>query len=151
MKRLLLFILIFILLPLIWYGESRKFFCLGNGACVTVWKTYNDVCYIVPGRYWGIMKPSKNYIQSRNSYNITIYFTSELPNSFIYQIDRKLKINNTDKDKFVFYDYFLDSNRFDSILYKPKPKSHVDLKENAELMDIYIGENYATDKNGKKL
>ena len=51
MKRLLLNLAAVVVLSLIWYGESRKFFCLDNGGCVSVWETLNHVCYIIPGRY----------------------------------------------------------------------------------------------------
>src|ERR1700720_4395948 len=99
MKKLLLCLSIFIILALIWYGESRKFFCLNNGKCVTVWKTYNNVCYIIPGRYYGIIRPSDNFIESSNNNFLTIYFTSELSNVFTYKSEQTLKINNISKDK----------------------------------------------------
>ena len=85
MKRLMLYFSIFTLLIMGWYGESRSFYCLDNGKCITVWKTYNNVCYIIPGKYFGILKPSKNVIESSNNNNLTIYFTSELPDAFVYK------------------------------------------------------------------
>jgi len=57
MKRKLLFFALGITLLVTWFGESRKFFCLEDGNCVTVWKTFNG-CYIIPGKYYGIVKPS---------------------------------------------------------------------------------------------
>jgi hypothetical protein len=62
-----------------------------------------------------------------------------------------LKISNSKKDKFTFYDYNLNKKKFDQILYKLEPKKANDIKDNAKLMDVYILENYATDKNGNKL
>jgi hypothetical protein len=77
MKRLLLIFSILIIVVLIWYGESRKFFCLNNSKCVTVWKTYNNVCYIVPGKYYGLIKPSsRSYIKTTNVNNLDIIWKS---------------------------------------------------------------------------
>lgn len=151
MKRFLLYLTIFVAVVAIWYGESRKFFCLDNGTCVTVWKTYNNVCYIIPGRYYGIIKPSDNFIESSNNNFLTIYFTSELPNALIYKSEQALKIKNTDKDKLVFYDYNSNIQRFDSILYAANAKRNNDIKDNARLIGVFVGENYALDKGGKHL
>ena len=151
MKRLLLFFSIFIILIFIWYGEARKFFCLDDGKCVTVWKTYNNICYIIPGKYFGLFKPSENFIQTTNRNNLTIFFTNELPNAFVYKSEQDLKINNGNKDEFIFYDYNRDVKRFDTILFIPYAKKNNDIKNNARLIDIFIEEDYALDKYGKKL
>jgi hypothetical protein len=151
MKRLLFYLAILIAVAMIWYGESRKFFCLDNGKCVTVWKTYDDVCYIIPGRYYGIFRPSDNFIQSSNTNFLTIYFTGELPNLLVYKSEEPLKVSNTNKHKWIFYDYKSNIQKFDSILYVANAKRNNDIKSNARLMDIFIQENYALDKNGKHL
>jgi len=151
MKRILLFFTLVIVLIMIWFGESRKFFCLGDGNCVTVWKTYNNVCYIIPGKYYGIVKPSEQYIESSNTNLITIYFSKELPNAFIFQSSGEMKIYNGGNREFLFYDYAKDTSRFNKILYMPDAVKRSDIKADAGLMDIDIRENYATDKSGKKL
>jgi hypothetical protein len=151
MKRFLLCLAIFIVVTVIWYGESRKFFCLDNGNCVTIWKTYNNVCYIIPGRYYGIIRPSDNFIETSNNNFLTLYFTSELPNVVIYKSEQILTIKNADKDKWAFYDYNSNIQRFDSILYIANAKRNNDIKDNARLIDVFIGENYALDKKGKHL
>jgi hypothetical protein len=151
MKRLLFYLAILIAVAMIWYGESRKFFCLDNGKCVTVWKTYDDVCYIIPGRYYGIFRPSDNFIQSSNTNFLTIYFTGELPNLLVYKSEEPLKVSNTNKHKWIFYDYKSNIQKFDSILYVANAKRNNDIKSNARLMDIFNQENYALDKNGKHL
>lgn len=151
MKRLFLFFPIFIISILIWYGEARKFFCLDDGKCVTVWKTYNNICYVIPGEYYGLFKPSENFIQTTNTNNLTIFFTNELPDAFIYQSDQDVIINDMKKDDFVFYDLNSNSQKFIKILYPSNAKKSSDLKDNARLIDIFIQENYAIDKDGKKL
>lgn len=151
MKRVMLYFSIFILLIVGWYGESRSFFCLDNGKCITVWKTYNNVCYIIPGKYYGLLKPSENVIESSNNNNLTIYFTSELPNAFVYKSEQELKINNSKKGEFIFYDYNSDVKKFDTILYIPNAKKNNDIKSNAQLIDVFIRDNFALDKDGKRL
>jgi hypothetical protein len=85
MKKMILFFFIVILLLFGWYGESRKFFCLEDGKCITVWKTYNNVCYVIPGKYYGLWAPSNNFIKTSNLNELTIFFTDELPNTLIVQ------------------------------------------------------------------
>lgn len=150
MKKIIIFIIL-LTSAATWYGESRKFFCSENGQCVTVWKTYNNICYIIPGKYYGVTKPSKNFMESTNTNSLTVFFTNEMPNAFIFLSEQDLKIYNTDTRKFIFYDYNLNKEKFHNILYKPDAKKANDIKQNAALIDIYILENYATDKNGKKL
>lgn len=151
MKRVLFFLSVVIILLFIWYGESRKFFCFDDGKCLTVWKTYNNVCYIIPGKYYGMFKPSKNFIKSSNTDNLTIFFTSELPNVFIYKSEHDLKVNNSNKDEFIFYDYNSDIKKFDRIIYTPNAKKNNDIRDKVRLIDLFIQDNYALDKDGKKL
>jgi hypothetical protein len=151
MKRILLSFGLVITLVVIWFGESRRFFCLEDGNCVTVWKTYNNVCYIIPGKYYGIVKPSEQHIESSNTNLISIYFSKELPNAFVFKSSGEVKIYDRGKREFSFYDYEKDTSRFDKILYMPNAVKRVDIKADAGLMDIDIREDYATDKFGKKL
>jgi hypothetical protein len=151
MKRILLYFLVLILFILAWFGESRRFFCLESGECITVWKTYNNVCFIIPGKYYGIFRPSGNYIETSNSNNLTIYFTREFPNSLIYKSENVLVTKNDIKQPFVFYDYNTDTSKFDEILYLPNAKKNNDLKDNAQFIEIFTHENFALDKHGNKL
>jgi hypothetical protein len=151
MKKILLFCILVIVLIVIWFGESRRFFCLEDGSCVTVWKTYNNACYIIPGKYYGIIKPSSKYIESSNTNLLTIYFSKELPRSLIVQCEQEVKINNEKTDAFTFYRYETDTNKCNNLLYLPSAKKRSDMKSVAGLMDIDIRENYALDKDGKKL
>ena len=149
MKKVALLVTILAAL-LFWFGESRHFYCLNN-RCLTVWKTFNNICYIIPGKYYGLVKPSDNFIATTNTNNLTIYFTGQLPKTFFIKGDEKIKIYNTDKTRFVLLDYEGQSQTFDSILYNKNATKFNDLKENASLIEIFVKENYATDKSGKKL
>jgi hypothetical protein len=151
MKKIFLFSSLLLIPILIWYGESRRFFCLDNGDCITVWKTYNNVCFIIPGKYYGIVRPSNNYIESSNTNLLTVYFSPELPGALVVQSGQGVKINNENMHEFAFYKYETDTGRFNNILYMPDAKKRSDMKAGARLMDIDIRENYALDKDGKKL
>jgi hypothetical protein len=136
---------------LIWYRESRRFFCLNNGQCITVWKTYNNVCYIIPGKYCGIVKPSNGYIESANTNLITFYFSPELPGAFVFQSGMAVMIHKDARNKFYFYDFSKDTSRYLNIFYSPTAKKRSDMKPGTGLMDIDIRENYACDKDGENL
>lgn len=149
MKKVLLFFFVFFLFIITWYGESRKFYCLENGKYITVWKTYNDICYIVTGKYYGITKPTNNSIETSNlNEGIVIFFTDELPNTLIVQSEEKYRVIN--KGGFVFLNYNFDSTRLHSILYKSNAKLYYkDLKDKSTLIDINVKENYAKGRGGK--
>lgn len=142
---------LFLLLGLIaiWYGESRKFFCLKDGQCVTVWKTYGNTCYIVPGRYYGLIGPFKNFIKSTNTNAITFFLTEKMPNTWIFKSEQRLDTVSSETTSML--DYSSNAKKFDEILYKPNAERHNDVKNDVTIIEIDIRENYAIDKTGKKL
>jgi hypothetical protein len=95
--------------------------------------------------------PTKNFIESTNDNNLTVYFTSEMPHAFIFKSEQSFTINNDDKRKCVFYDYNQDTSKFDAIFYIKNAKKNSDIKNNAQLIDIFIHDNFAIDKLGRKL
>jgi len=151
MKTFLLSILVLIALSIVWLGESRRFYCFDNDNYITVWKTYNNVCYIIPGKYYGLLKPSQCYIKSTNSNNMTIYMSNELPNSLIYRSDEAINVIGGNHSNFTFVDYNSNTNGFHSMLYETNSKLLKGVKGGVDYMDIFIKENYAIDKNGKHL
>ncbi len=80
---------------------------------------------------------------------MTIFFSDELPNALIFSSEQKVKVYNGNKIKWDFYAYNSDEKKFDEILYKPYAKLFSDIKENADLIEVDVLENYATDKRGK--
>jgi len=153
--KIILIILLIVLLGLVWFGESRKFYYIDKGQFVTVWKTYNNTCYVIPGKYYGIIKPSDNYIQTSNVQYLTIYFSDKMPRTIIVRNQGTSKgsqggyvINNNSKNDFIIMNY---SEKLESVLYKSDAVKMNDVSADAYLIDIYIKENYATDKRGKKL
>ena len=53
MKKAVVVFLLFFVFLLTWYGERRKFIPISNGY-VTVWKQFNDVSYVIWGKYYGL-------------------------------------------------------------------------------------------------
>jgi|SRR5450432_2918417 len=151
MKRILIVSAALVILVAVWYGESRRFFCVSDDKCVTVWKTYGNLCYIIPGKYYGILRPSDNFIKTSNTNNLTIYFSNEIPNGLVYKSENELTIINEKENKFIFYDYTSDTKKYDKILYIPNAVKSNDIKVDADLIYIFIKENFALGKNGKRL
>jgi len=117
MKKKLLFILVVLVVIVFAYGESRKFLHLDDGKYVTVWKTYDDVCYIVPGRYYGLLKPSvlSTYIKTTNrSTGVDIIWKKE-SDTLLAQVDSNSQIFNGRSDKVVIVNYNLNQRLNDSL------------------------------------
>jgi hypothetical protein len=148
MKKIFLYIVLPIIVLVFWLGESRKFYCVDN-RYITVWKTYGGTSYVVPRRYYGLIRPSDNFIITDNGNDdVTIYWTRELPNTVIFRSEsqKQYRITNKDTAQLIIADYKSDAKKFHDILYKPNAKYHGDIKEGAHFIDIDIFENYVTGK-----
>lgn len=82
---------------------------------------------------------------------MTIYFSNEIPNGLVYKSENELTIINEKENKFIFYDYTSDTKKYDKILYIPNAVKSNDIKVDADLIYIFIKENFALGKNGKRL
>src|SRR4051812_43765911 len=119
MKKLIIIIIGCLLVLAIWYGEKRKFYPIGNNKFVTVWKTYNNVCYIIPDKYYGIVKPSANFLKTSNDNYVVLFFTQELPSHIIFwegRQGRNIEVDNKSKEKVVFVDYLSNKDSLHSML-----------------------------------
>lgn len=150
MRRALLICLSIILLAFLWYKESRTFYNIEDNNCITVWK-YNNRYYIIPGKYYGLLKPTVNFLESPVENYITIYYSKELPNSLVFRSERDIKVINNKKDSFLFLNYNENIAKFDKLLYLPAATKNNDIKPNVYLLDIFLKENFAINKDGKKL
>jgi hypothetical protein len=117
MKRLIkMFFLILLSVP-IWYGESRSFEYSDKGNCVTVWRTYNNICYVIPGRYFGLLAPSsgENFIRTTNTSMgvdlIWVYGTKTV----LAQIDSDSQIINNNPNKTTIINYNTNESYNDSV------------------------------------
>lgn len=117
MKKILLFSLLFLLIGVIWLAESRKFLCANNGKCVTVWKTYNNTCYVIMGRYWGVFKPSldQSYITTTNKSLGVVLIWKSSSDTVLAQLDSGSRIFNNFSNKVIIADYNLNQGLNDSL------------------------------------
>jgi hypothetical protein len=132
----------------IMFGQYRKFYCLLDGRCVTVWKRIGGTCFIIPGKYFGVFRPSTGYIKTTNDNNATIYWKKTLPSKIIVRIDPITKyeiingspettIEDFNNNKVAYLNY---------ILYPEGPAKFRDVHPDVEYIAIAIKENYARDK-----
>lgn len=157
MKRIVKVVFVFVVVVfslLLWDELSRKFYCLDNNKCITIWKT-SWGCYIIPGKYYGVIKPSDCYIKSRNDKYLTLYFSSNIPNRIIVRDQGSFtgkkggyEIVNNIPEILEIVEY---SNDYKTILYRPEATKFRDVKSTTDYLTVNIKENYAIDKSGKKL
>jgi len=139
------------LLFVIWIGEHRSFYCVGNDECITVWKRIGGICFIIPGKYYGIFKPSGTYIQTSNDNSlIVLYFITKFPKTIIIWGD-SYKIIKASKNVYTFIDFRKQEGKFKRIIYGPGAKKIGDLKKGVYILGLDIFGNLAFDKNGKEL
>jgi len=117
--------------------------------CVTVWKTYNNVCYVIPFKYYGLLKPSDNYILTTNMSDLDILLSAE-PKTIIVAKDDETVIVNNSKKKILIIDYDSRKKYFDS-LYTYFDRQYSRYKKQTIYIQLHVKENYATDNNGRKL
>ena len=150
MTKKVIFFTAFVGLLFILYGESRNFFCLGNGKCITVWKTYNNVCYIIHGKYYGMLKPScHSYIQTTNKNILDIIWIANSDTLIVNSDDDSNVIvkNSLQGTKFIKYNINKAYNDSSFTYFGTYHR----YKKSVDYLNIFIKENYAMDKNGKKL
>ena len=109
-------LLLFIVTP-IWYGESRSFEYSDEGNCVTVWKTYNNICYVIPGRYFGLRAPSSgdNFIKTTNTSMGVDLIWVQGTRTVLAQVDSDSQIFNNNPNKTSIINYNTNKRYNDSV------------------------------------
>jgi hypothetical protein len=150
MKKILIVAILILCLGAIWFGEKRKFFLIGT-EYVTLWKTYNNVSYLIPGKYFGLTKPSSGYIRTSNTNNLTLYISEKIPRTIIFKNEDSVEVNtSSNKSDIVFEKYMNNPEKFHAILFNPGGHTYKDLSTDAHVLDIIIKENYAMNEAGQK-
>ncbi|WP_436834492.1 hypothetical protein [Parapedobacter sp. DT-150] len=98
-------LLVSILLIFAGTDQFRSFYCLSENQYLTVWKRLGGKCYIIPGKYFGIFKPSM-YIETTNDNGLTIVDVSSSEYRYVISNDygKNVKINLQDQ-KVKYFDY----------------------------------------------
>lgn len=146
-----IFLSIFLILTLwlIWLDQNRSFYCLDNNKCITVWKRIGGSCFVIPGKYYGVIKPSDNYILTTNTSMLDIIWEKE-PSHIIVSKDETSEIKNNSRDKIHIEDYQVKKEHYDSI-YTFFDGRILRYKKETVFMSLFIVDNYATDSSGNKL
>lgn len=112
--------------------QSRSFYKLEEGKEVTVWKRIGGKCYVVPYKYYGVIKPSSCAIETVNTGGVTlIWYNGRL-------------IVNTDSEKkiikggdCILEDYMNNEDENDSIFLWNDNGTNK-LKSDLKYLSIYI-------------
>ena len=124
--------------------DSRHFFCTNNGHCVTVWRTREDMCYIILGKYISSIKPlSQSYIKSTFTKEVTIIWPKNSDEVLVYLQDKKEQsIHNTSSQNKII-DYSLNEIKNDSTFFYFDGNYHR-YKKGVEFLTIDILQEHAT-------
>ena len=151
---LISFLIIYFVIKSLRFDDPRFVYCLDNDECVTVWRKNKKEIFIVMGKYGGDSIPEESHIITDNEQLLTLYFSDSLPDKIVVKNEGNMKniqgeyemIEGNGRWTFVDFTY-----KYDSILYKPNSISFNDVYSWTEYLNIFIKENFATDKTGKKI
>lgn len=71
------FITITALVMLVFVWSQFRYFYIVNNRSFTVWKKVGGDCYIIPGRYYSLKNPKKDYIRVCNTGGLLISFKND--------------------------------------------------------------------------
>lgn len=121
----------------------KSYYCLPQNNCITVWKRSNGDIYIIYGKYKSKEILKNNYIAARNIDFVDVIFIDQ--NKIIVSIEEKNIIKKSSDNLLEVY----DEKKNDSLTYFDE--HYTQYKKGVNYISLYIKENYATDKNGKKI
>ena len=133
----------------VWAEQSRSFYCLSEGKCVTVWKRSSNKCYIVLDKYYGLFKPTNNYVKTTNTAFIDIIWTDD--NRLLIDTEDDAEITQPSSDKNLTIELYTDNKTTNDSLYTYFDGRYKRYNENVKYTRLYIKENYATNKRNKKI
>jgi hypothetical protein len=123
-----------IVMILVWYDQSRSFYCISENQFVTIWKRLGNKCLIIPDKYYGINLP-QYYIKTTNDNALTIIFDYPLSHNITISNDygKNTQINLGDK-KFLYFNYdkrdvFLKEFYFNNQIRSSLKYIQMDIKE----------------------
>lgn len=152
-KTLKIFVLLIIVLGsiFIWYDQKRSFFKATNGEYITMWKRVGGICYLIPGKYYGITKPKDGYVEMPTLAHLTVYYSDKLPNIILLRKESNYdyKAYNPVNKAYLFDDYILNIEKYRPIIYKEDATVFSDINKDASYLSINILESYATDETGR--
>ena len=130
-------IIVCILLLILFVTEKRSFYCLENGKCVTVWKTFYNICYVTPYKYYGLLFPHDNYFKTERwpDADISIYWSGDFPNEVFFEFapDHALiQLVNKSPEKLKFTDIYFNQEEYRKKILEDKSGKRV-----SPIKDVY--------------
>lgn len=149
MKKIILSIVILVSL-IVFIGESRAIYSVGEDKHVTIWKTFGGTCFVIPGKYYGLLKPSSHsYIKTTNSSSLDIIWPDN-PNKIIVDINHEhCEIYNVSNGVSIIR-YSSQESDFNERFTKFDGKFHR-YKKGVLYINVSIADNIGIDASGKKL
>lgn len=119
----------------LWLDQSRSFYCLSDGKCVTVWKRVGGICYIITEKYYGLFEP-KEYIETENLNAITLLIDSQSTYDYILSNDYGKRLEIIAPNANIKYFPYADRDDFKRSYYLDNK-----IKKGIKYLQIDIGEN----------
>jgi hypothetical protein len=148
MKKVVYLISCFLLVIIV-YIESRSFYNAWGDQYFTVWKTLDNRCYIIPGKYYGFFAPNDGFVLVSGAAHLDIVLLKKR-HILIAQCLGEMKINPSRENKITIENYNLKKKLNDSLLTYSDGR-YMRYKKKTTYISLFINENYAVDKNGLKL
>lgn len=146
--KILIVLVCFIAGLFLWFDQSRSFFKATNGEYITMWKRYGGTCYLIPGKYYGVTKPSDGYVETKNSASGDFIWNDIDSKYILFSGGKNCKIINGNSAKIKIVNY-LDNEKKNDSIYSEKIGYYNHYKKDVIFLSIDILEGYATDGTGK--
>lgn len=126
-KRIIFFASVIIsTVAFIYYQIDYKRHFIGNRdntEFITLWMRIGNTCYIIPGKYYGLFPPEKNFIKSVNYRNyIGVLWNTKDQYDYKISIYNEFKKHNLNENIKIY-------SKNDSLLYEYKILEYYDLEK----------------------
>ncbi|RZK48009.1 MAG: hypothetical protein EOO99_11700 [Pedobacter sp.] len=144
----LLCVFIFVIISTLMSDGIKSFYCLSDDKCVTVWKRDSGEVLIISGKYKSKEIPLDNYIKitNLNYSSIVVLFVG---NKLLVDVENNAMA--LQKSSNGTMELYRNEKALNDSLYTKFDGKYRRYKEKINYININIEENYATDKNDKKL
>lgn len=136
-KLLITFAAVFTVLVIILIScdQSRSFYSLSEKEYLTVWKRFGNKCFIVPEKYYGIIKP-RYCIQTTNDNALTIIYGNLMDYDYVICNDFGKYVKITLKGKKIKYFEYSEKDKFLNEYY-----SNEHIRNNLKYVQLDVKEN----------
>ncbi|QEK52764.1 hypothetical protein FYC62_14665 [Pedobacter aquae] len=141
-------VFIFVIISTLMSDGIRSFYCLSDDKCVTVWKRENGEVLLMSGKYKSKEIPLDNYIKitNMNYSSIVVLFVGD---KLLVDVENNaMALQKSSNGLIALY---RNNKALNDSLYTNFDGKYKRYKEKINYININIEENYATDKNDKKL